>query len=92
MGTIILEGVDTSLMAKSTPPALNDAFINAGLLATLVGTVGRVIGDSMITLSALADRNVFTDFVNATFSPLVLLSLVAYYIVRLKYNTLETRD
>ena len=65
MGTIILEGVDTSLMAQKTPPALNDTFINSGLLATLVGTLGRVIGDSIITVSALLDNDIFTDFVNA---------------------------
>jgi hypothetical protein len=28
MGTIILEGVDTSIMAQVTPAALNDRFIN----------------------------------------------------------------
>jgi len=65
MGTIILEGVDTSLMAQKTPPALNDTFINSGLLATLVGTFGRVVGDSIITISALLDNDIFTDFVNA---------------------------
>lgn len=65
MGTIILEGVDTSLMAQKTPSALNDTFINSGLLATLVGTLGRVIGDSIITFSALIDSDIFTDFVNA---------------------------
>lgn len=66
MGTIILEGVDTSIMAKTTPAGLNDTFMNSGLLATLVGTVGRVVGDSMITLSALVDQDVFTDFVNVS--------------------------
>lgn len=65
MGTIILEGVDTSLMAQKTPPALNDTFINSGLLATLIGTLGRVVGDSIITISALVDANIFADFVNA---------------------------
>jgi hypothetical protein len=41
MGTIILEGIDTSLMAKVTPAKLNSAFINSGLLATLIGTLGK---------------------------------------------------
>lgn len=50
MGTIVLEGVDTSLMSKVTPPSLNATYINCGLLATLVGTLGRVSGDSMITI------------------------------------------
>lgn len=88
MGTIVLEGVDTSVMAKATPPALNDTFINSGLLATLVGTLGRVAGDSMITLSALVDKDVFTDFVNATFFPIIPLALLGYYLVRQNYNEL----
>ena len=56
LGTIILEGVDTSVMAKVTPPALNGAFLNCGLLATLVGTRGRVSGDSIITLAPWLTR------------------------------------
>ena len=49
MSTIVLEGVDTSIMAKVTPPKLNGKFINGGLLATLIGTLGRVVGDSILT-------------------------------------------
>jgi hypothetical protein len=88
MGTIILEGVDTSLMAKVTPAALNETFINSGLLATLVGTLGRVFGDSMITISALVDKNIFTDFVNATFFPMIPLALIGYFLVKRYYNLL----
>ena len=88
MGTIILEGVDTSLMAKVTPAALNETFINSGLLATLVGTLGRVFGDSMITISALVDKNIFTDFVNATFFPMIPLALIGYFLVQRYYSLL----
>jgi len=49
MATIVLEGVDTSIMAKVTPPKLNEKFINGGLLATLIGTLGRVMADSILT-------------------------------------------
>jgi hypothetical protein len=88
MGTIVLEGVDTSIMAKVTPPELNDRFINSGLLATLIGTLGRVVGDSMITVSALVDIHVFVDFVNATFVPLLLLAVVGIYLVQANYKSL----
>eukprot|EP00977_Amphora_coffeiformis_P001372 scaffold286_cov169-Amphora_coffeaeformis.AAC.16 len=117
-GTIILEGVDTSLMAKVTPAKLNSAFINSGLLATLVGTLGRVFADMIITFSALAgtcarhedcstlflriashlitthyfetptDVYVFVDFVVATFSPLLLLAVLGYFLVRWNYSDL----
>lgn len=85
-GTIILEGVVTSLMAKVTPAKLNDAFINNGLLATLIGTFGRVFADLLITMSALLDVYVFVDFVNATFAPLLLLALFGFYLVKRNYR------
>ena len=49
MATIVLEGVDTSIMAKVTPRKLNEQFVNAGLLATLIGTLGRVVADTILT-------------------------------------------
>jgi hypothetical protein len=88
MGTIVLEGVDTSIMAKVTPAELNDRFFNCGLLATLVGTLGRVFADGMITLSALLDIHVLMDFVNATFAPILLLTLVGLYLVSKYYSDL----
>jgi len=86
MGTIILEGVDTSLMAKVTPAKLNTAFLNSGLLATLVGTLGRVFADLLITLSAMLDVYTLVDFANATFLPLLFLAIGGYYLVKLNYK------
>ena len=88
MGTIVLEGVDTSLMSKVTPAKLNDTFINCGLLATLVGTVGRVMGDGLITVSALIDYLVFTDFLNDTFFPMIPFALLGYWAVRRYFEQL----
>ena len=88
MGTIVLEGVDTSIMAKVTPPKLNACFFNSGLLATLVGTLGRVFADGMITMSALLDVHVFVDFVNATMVPLLLLAFLGLLLVNRYYEKL----
>jgi hypothetical protein len=88
MGTIVLEGVDTSIMAKVTPARLNDMFINSGLLATLIGTLGRVLADGTITMSALLDIHVYVDFVNATFLPILLLALVGLYLANRNYESL----
>ncbi len=88
MGTIVLEGVDTSLMSKVTPAKLNDTVINCGLLATLVGTIGRVLGDALITLSALIDYLVFDDFLNDTFFPMIPLALLGYWAVRRYFKQL----
>ena len=86
MGTIVLEGVETSLMASSTPPELNDYFLNTGLLATLVGTLGRVVGDALITSSAFLDKSIYVDFVNATYLPCIPLTFVGYLFVKLNYE------
>ena len=88
MGTIILEGVDTSLMNKATPAELNGTFLNSGLLATLIGTLGRVLADSMLTLSALLDIHIFVDFVDATFGPILVLTLIGYLMVQRNYKEL----
>lgn len=91
MGTIILEGVNGSIMARVTPPKLNDVFLNSGLLATMIGTIGRVGGDSMITFSAFVDKDIYTDFVNATFFPIIPIAVVCYILVRCYYNKFGDR-
>ncbi|VEU36731.1 unnamed protein product [Pseudo-nitzschia multistriata] len=87
-GTIVLEGVTTSIMAQATPPKLNTCFVNSGLLATLIGTLGRVLSDSMITMAALLDIHVFIDFVNATFFPLIILTAGCLILVYKYYDKL----
>jgi len=87
-GTIVLEGVTTSIMAQVSPPKLNACFLNSGLLATLIGTLGRVLSDAMITLAALLDIHVFIDFVNATFLPLLVLATGSLFLVYKYYDKL----
>mmetsp|Transcript_13898 Transcript_13898/g.26167 ORF Transcript_13898/g.26167 Transcript_13898/m.26167 type:complete len:1367 (+) Transcript_13898:71-4171(+) len=92
MGVIILEGVDTSLMCKTAPSKLNSTFLNVGLLATLVGTMGRVLGDGMITLNALiglSQYGKYTDFVNSLFVPMIPITLLGFYLVIRYYVSLR---
>jgi len=88
MGTIILEGVDTSIMCKAAPARLNSTFINVGLLATLIGTLGRVVGDGLITASAFIDRSRYTDFINNVYLPLIPVTILGIYYVYKYYNAL----
>ncbi len=44
-------------MSKTAPAALNDSFVNMGLLATLVGTLGRVVGDRLVEVFVFAARH-----------------------------------
>lgn len=88
ISTIVMEGVNTSLMSQTTPKELNNSFINMGLLATVVGTIGRVFGDSMITACAFFGRSELHDFVSVTFAPLLPLLLVGWYLIRRHYKFL----
>lgn len=90
IGTIVMEGVDTSIMAKVTPAKLNSSFLNAGLLTTLVGTLGRVFADVIITSTALLDRHIFVDFVTVTFLPLMLMAFVGLIAVNALYVHLQS--
>ena len=38
-------------MSKASSPKLNKSFLNCGLLATLIGTLGRITGDALITFA-----------------------------------------
>lgn len=89
MGTVVLEGVDTSLLAISAPAKLNSTFLSVGLLTTLMGTVGRCLGDSLITFSAVIDSLPFTDFVNSTFVPLIPVTMIGMYLVRRYFGSLR---
>jgi hypothetical protein len=75
-------------MSKVTPAKLNDTFINSGLLATLIGTMCRVIADSMITIGALLDKAVYNDFVNVTFVPVLPLVLLGLFLIQRYYKFL----
>jgi hypothetical protein len=75
-------------MSKVTPAKLNEQFINSGLLATLIGTMGRVISDSMITIGAFLDKSVYNDFVNVTFIPVLPLVLLGLFLIQRYYKLL----
>ena len=84
-GTIVLEGADTSLMCKTAPSILNSKFINVGLLATVVGTIGRILGDALMTASGYCQN---CDFINFVFIPLVPLMICIFVLVRRFYWSL----
>lgn len=78
-------------MSKTAPSALNDSFLSMGLLATLVGTFGRVVGDSMITISAFIGKAPYHDFVSVTFLPLLpILGLGLYWVNKVSIVAVHT--
>ena len=79
LATIMLEGVVTSLMAKSAPSRLESSFLNAGLLVTLVGTLGRVMGDSFVVTAGYLHSFQGLDFTNGVLILLLLALGVGLY-------------
>ena len=86
-GSIMLEGVVTSCMAKSAPNRLESTFLNAGLMATLIGTIGRIVADSFIVGAGIAHSEGW-DFVNSVFLQLALVFGLGLLIVTQNYYNL----
>jgi len=86
--TIVLEGVTTSIMVQVTPTKLNACFINSGLLATLIGTIGRVFADIFISFGSFLDSSILIDLINAMFVPLLLLAGCGLFLVNMYYSKL----
>ena len=87
-GTIMLEGVVTSIMAKSAPAKLEATFLNAGLQATLIGTLGRVAADAFIVVAGLAHELEGYDFVNAVLVQLGIVFAIGIYVTRKNYKSI----
>lgn len=84
-----IEGVVMSLLSKLIAPELAKGTFNSGLLATEAGTLGRVVGDMMITV--LADSALTsTGLVNRLYIPfLIILGGSLVLAIRFYENLLE---
>ena len=97
-----LEGVIMSLLSKVVPAELAKGTFNSGLLATEAGTLGRVIGDCMLTY--LAERQSASTspsstlpndggggeaILNALFLPIAIGVLVSILLVYRFYEQLK---
>jgi len=69
------EGVLMSLLSRIISPELAQGTLNSGLLATVFGTFGRVVGDFLISLVGF--RGSLEKFVDSTFGPSLGLMIVA---------------
>ncbi|KAJ1428034.1 major facilitator superfamily domain-containing protein [Ochromonadaceae sp. CCMP2298] len=81
-----LEGIIMALLAKLISPELAKGTFNSGLLATEAGTLGRVVGDVLITVfGGTHSPEVLTNNLFLPLGVMLLLSLllVLYYFDRL---------
>mmetsp|Transcript_9652 Transcript_9652/g.21748 ORF Transcript_9652/g.21748 Transcript_9652/m.21748 type:complete len:138 (+) Transcript_9652:433-846(+) len=74
-----------SLMSKCVPSALAVGTFNSGLLATLVGTSGRAVGDLFITAMGLIS---IRHLLNLLIIPGLGLVLFSMFLLRRNYKSL----
>lgn len=83
-----LEGPTMGLLSKVIPKTLANGILNAGLLATEAGTLGRVVGDFWLTAAA---HGGIDNLVDALFRPLILLVAASVVITLWSYSRLQPR-
>ena len=81
-----LEGVIMSLLSKVVSPELAKGTFNSGLLATEAGTLGRVVGDTMLT--CLSER-LEAGVINGLFVPIALGVLLSILLAYRHYDSLK---
>lgn len=79
------ESYVASLMSKVVPSALAQGTFNSGLLATLVGTGGRAVGDVFITLMGLIS---IRNLMNLLIIPGASLVAFSIFLIRWNYELL----
>lgn len=90
ISTNMLEGVNMSLLSKTIPRSLARGTFNSGLLATEAGTLGRAMGDIMITVVGLFGLQYLLDY---TFIPMGILTLLLMGVTIKNYTYLiEAED
>mmetsp|Transcript_53168 Transcript_53168/g.79382 ORF Transcript_53168/g.79382 Transcript_53168/m.79382 type:complete len:436 (+) Transcript_53168:384-1691(+) len=89
LSTNMLEGVNMSLLSKTIPKSWARGTFNSGLLATEAGTLGRAMGDVVISATALAG---FDKMLNLTFAPLAFVSIVITIVTWKVYEYLVPVD
>ena len=89
ISTNALEGPNMSLLSKTIPHSWSKGFFNVGLLATEAGTLGRAVGDVLLTMFGSKGMEYL---LNATFTTMAGLSLGSLLLVIRFYDYLEPRD
>jgi len=89
-----LEGVIMSLLSKVVSSELAKGTFNSGLLATEAGTLGRVVGDCMLTFlserhSTGGGESADGAVINALFLPVAIGVLVSILLVYRYWDLLK---
>lgn len=79
----VTEGVNMALLSKVMSPALARGTFNCGLLSTEAGTLARVVGDGLISLTGYLGTSYI---LNLTMVPVLLTVFLSLFFTRWHYN------
>jgi hypothetical protein len=85
VGLVALEGATLSLLSKVSPPRLRSVVINVGTIATFLGLVARLLGDSQILMVGLSHRLINMDIINSLAVPLLVAACVAVFLLKRQF-------
>lgn len=85
-----LEGPTMSLLSKTIPSSWSRGLLNVGLLATEAGTLGRVVGDSL--LSVLGTQGGVEHVLNRTFGVCLTICCLSIVVAITFFRYLVPRD
>eukprot|EP00977_Amphora_coffeiformis_P009043 scaffold2046_cov171-Amphora_coffeaeformis.AAC.10 len=89
VSTNALEGPNMSLLSKTIPHSWTKGFFNVGLLATEAGTLGRAVGDVLLTVFGSGG---IEYLVNMTFGTMASLSFASLLLIIRFYRMLDPKD
>eukprot|EP00956_Cyclotella_meneghiniana_P028399 scaffold65814_cov67-Cyclotella_meneghiniana.AAC.2 len=85
---LAVEAPTMGLLSKTIPKSMASGILNAGLLATEAGTIGRVVGDFYFSAAAYKGLD---RVVNLTFEPMGVMIVLAIIISICNYRRLQPR-
>jgi MFS family permease len=89
VSTNALEGPTMSLLSKTIPPYYSRGVLNVGLLATEAGTLGRAVGDVILTVCGSRGLEYI---LNNAFGSMAVLSIGTIALTRYFYDHLESLE
>ena len=86
LSTNALEGPNMSLLSKTIPPSWSQGIFNVGLLATEAGTLGRAVGDLLLSVWGFGGIG---SLLNTTFRSMAIYSFVSLALSTYFFDHLE---
>jgi len=82
LGVWLLRSSSLSLMSRLTTAPLTGNVVTTGAIITFVGLLGKSLADIHLLGVSLSNRAINNDLINSLIVPLLIASVVLYFIVK----------